>query len=217
MTMEENKKRKLRAILFADIVGYTALMQKDEATASTLLQRFQKEIEEVVAKHNGRIVNFYGDGALCTFNNPLESVRCAMELQSNFSQSDSQVSVPVRIGLHSGTVVTENEKVYGDSVNLASRIESMGVPGAILFSKKVRDEIKNQPDLRIASLGNFAFKNVEEKMEVFALANEGFVVPKKRRLTREDSCKKTKELPSFRDWGSCHPCLVVFLHRPIQI
>ena len=172
--------RKLAAILFADIAGYTALMQKNEELASTLLRRFQKEIEKKVMEHNGRVVNFYGDGALCIFNNPLEAVRCAMDLQTAFQEAPN---VPVRIGLHSGTVVFENEKVYGDSVNLASRIESMSVPGAILISKKIRDEIKNQPDIQTASLGSFAFKNVEEPIEVFALTKENFVVPKREDLT----------------------------------
>ena len=183
--MPEKQNRKLAAILFADIAGYTALMQKDEQTASTLLRRFQKNIEELIPKNNGQIINFYGDGALCIFNNPLEAVRCAMELQTVFQEKPN---VPVRIGLHSGTVVFENEKIYGDSVNLASRIESMGVPGAVLFSKTIKNEIKNQPDLKIKSLGSFDFKNVEEEMEVFALANEGFIVP-----IREEMKGKFKE------------------------
>lgn len=86
-------------------------------------------------------------------------------------------SVPVRIGLHMGSVVVEEDKVYGDSVNLASRIESLSVPGAVLFSRTIRNEIKNQPDIKMASLGSFSFKNVEEPVEVFALANEGFLIP----------------------------------------
>ncbi len=173
--MSNDRERKLAAILFADIAGYTALMQKDETLASTLLKRFQNELTEKVSNHNGSIVNFYGDGALCTFQNPLEAMRCAIAAQSSFQ---AEPKVPVRIGIHSGTVVFEGDKVYGDSINLASRIESMGIPGAILVSKKVRDELKNQPDLLMPSLGKFEFKNVDEPMEVFALANEGFAVPK---------------------------------------
>ena len=169
-------KRELAAILFADIAGYTSLMQKDETTASILLHRFQLELETLVAEKNGRIVNFYGDGALCIFQNPLEAIECAIGLQTNFR---NEPIVPVRIGIHSGTVVFSKNKVYGDSVNLASRIESMGVPGAILFSKKIRNEIKNQPKLRTISLGSFEFKNVEEPMELFALANEGFIIPRR--------------------------------------
>lgn len=168
--------RKLAAILFADIVGYTGLMQRDEHHASALLRHFQQQLEEKVAAHNGRIVNFYGDGCLCTFQIPLDAVRCGMALQQTFT---GDLKLPVRIGVHSGTVTMEGDKIFGDSVNITSRIESMGVPGAILLSKKVRDEVKNNPDLRMQSLGLFEFKNVEEPVEVFALANEGFIVPKK--------------------------------------
>ena len=172
-------KRQLAAILFADIAGYTALMQKDETTASALLRRFQKELEKKVPEKNGRIVNFYGDGALCIFDTPLEAVQCAMDLQNNFK---NEPLVPVRIGVHSGTIVFDNGKVYGDSINLASRIESMGIPGAVLISKKVRNEIKNRPNLNTTSLGSFAFKNVDEPMEVFALSNEGFTIPKRKEM-----------------------------------
>ena len=171
--------RKLAAILFADIVGYTSLMQHDEQTASTLLRHFQKQLEEKVKAHHGRIVNFYGDGALCTFPIPIDAVRCAMALQTTFSDPPK---TPVRIGIHSGTVTLEGEKIFGDSVNLASRIESLGMTGAILISKKVRDEVKNNPDLKLQSLGSFEFKNVNEPMEVFALANEGFAIPTRKKM-----------------------------------
>jgi len=187
MPSENTSSRKLAAILFADVAGYTALMQKDESAASTWLKRFQNDMNKLVIAHNGQIVNFYGDGALCTFHNPLEAMRCAIELQSGFQ--DDPV-IPVRIGIHSGTVVTEGDKVYGDSVNIASRIESMGIPGAILVSKKVRDELKNQPDILLPSLGSFEFKNVEEPMEVFALANEGFAVPKREEIVGKFKSKK---------------------------
>ena len=177
--MTNNQNRKLAAILFADIVGYTSLMQHDEQTASTLLRHFQKQLEEKVNAHQGRIVNFYGDGALCTFTIPIDAVRCAMALQTTFSDDPK---TPVRIGIHSGTVTLEGEKIFGDSVNITSRIESLGKAGAILISKKVRDEVKNNPDLKLQSLGSFEFKNVEEPMEVFALANEGFAIPKREEM-----------------------------------
>ncbi len=174
-----NKQRQLAAILFADIAGYTSLMQKDESSATQILRRFQNEMEEKVENNGGQIINFYGDGALCIFQNTLEAINCAMVLQSNFEQKPI---VPVRIGLHSGTVVFENGKVYGDSVNLTSRIESMGIPGAILFSKKIRDDLKNQPKLKMVELGSFEFKNVEEPIEIFAIANVGFKVPNRSEM-----------------------------------
>jgi len=118
-----------------------------------------------VTEYRGEVVNFYGDGALCTFHIPIDGVQCAIDLQREFQGT---LQVPVRIGLHAGTVTVEDERIFGDSVNITSRIESMAVPGSILFSKKVRDDIKNNPDLILKSLGSFQFKNVEESLEILS-------------------------------------------------
>lgn len=186
--------RRLAAILFADIVGYTALMQHDEQHASNILRHFQNQLKEKVTAHNGRIVNSYGDGCLCTFQIPLDAVRCALELQVSFKEMPK---VPVRIGIHSGTVTMEEDKIFGDSVNIASRIESMGMAGAILLSKQVRNEVKNNPDLELLSLGSFTFKNVEEPMELFALVNEGLIIPKAQDLPGRLTKKHLKKNSLF--------------------
>ncbi len=170
---------KLAAILFADIAGYTAMMQKNEQGALELLNRFKEVLEEITPKHQGRIVQYFGDGCLLSFDSSTNSVDCAIELQKAFSEIPV---VPVRIGLHLGDVIFKNDNVFGDGVNIASRIESLGIPGAILMSKTIRDQIKNQKEFLLVSLGSFDFKNVEEKMEVFALANPGFVVPKREEM-----------------------------------
>jgi len=165
-------------------------MQKDEVSAAKLLRHFQKQVEKKVTLHKGEIVNFYGDGALCIFSDPLEAVNCASALQNNFRiesnmplssdrQGDKQAGIPVRIGIHSGTIVHEGGKAYGDSVNVASRIESMAVPGSVLVSSAVRNQLKNRPEFQLTSLGKFEFKNVQDSMTIYALANEGLVVPKR--------------------------------------
>ncbi len=209
---ETSPRHSLEAILFADIAGFTALMQKDEAVASTLLHRFQKEIDEKVAAHDGRIVNFYGDGALCIFQTPLEAVHCAMDLQTNFKEAPS---VPVRIGMHIGTVVIDDDQVYGDSVNLASRIQSMGIAGAVLFSESIRKDIKNHPEFEVISLGQFEFKNVEEPMEVFALVNEGLTIPKPKDLQGKSKGTQVPFYASFlvgsRKWFALAGVLVLLL------
>lgn len=112
-------------------------------------------------------------------------------------QFKEEPSVPVRIGIHSGMVTFEGEKVYGDSVNLASRIESMGVPGSVLISKRVRDEIKNNPEILLTDLGSFDFKNVDEALKVYALGNDALVIPSKKELVG-----KFREKPGFlsRQW-----------------
>lgn len=177
--MSTSKKRQLAAILFADIVGYTALMQKDEKSARQNLEKFRNTLNEKIKLYHGQIIQYYGDGCLCTFDSAVDSVQCAKEVQQIFQ---SEPKVPVRIGLHSGDVFFEADNVYGDAVNIASRVESMGISGSVLVSSSIQNQIKNQTDFKLQSLGKFAFKNVEREMTVYALANEGFAVPKPENL-----------------------------------
>jgi len=171
--------RKLCTITFADIAGYTALMQADESRALQLLKIFKSTLEEVVPIHRGTIVQYFGDAVLMSFDSAVEGVRCSLALQKVFLSNN----LPVRIGLHLGDVVFTDDNVFGDGVNVASRIESMGIPGCILISKAVRNQLKNQEDLKIEPLGSFDFKNVEESVEVFCLANEGIVRPSRSQLS----------------------------------
>jgi len=175
-----SEKRQLATILFADISGYTALMQEDESRAGQLLSKFQKGIKEQTSQCNGDIVNFYGDGCLILFQNPIAAIKCAGALQVIFQKNPT---VPVRIGIHEGKVVMKEGNVYGDSVNLTSRIESIGVPGSILFSEPIKNAIDNQNQFKIASLGKFNFKNIKQATQVYALANSAFTVPNKKAIT----------------------------------
>ena len=171
--MSTSKNRRLAAIFFADIVGYTAMMQKDEVAARQVLDKFYTTLNKKVEQYKGQVINNYGDGCLCTFDSAVAAVQCAKAVQQFFL---TEPKVPVRIGLHSGDVFFEKDNVFGDSVNIASRIESLGVAGAVLFSKRIKRDIANQTDFKVQSLGDFDFKNVEKTMEVFGLANEGLVV-----------------------------------------
>jgi adenylate cyclase len=166
--------RQLRAILFADIEGYTTFMQESEEVAIQLINRFKAVLKQQIPKHNGTIVQYYGDGCLVTFLSAAQAVSCAVQLQETYR---NKPNVPVRIGIHSGEVVFEEENVFGDSVNIASRIESIGVAGSILVSKAIRDQIKNKQEFKLRSLGGLHFKNVKEPLEVFAVSNEGLNLP----------------------------------------
>ena len=133
--------RQLAAIMFTDMVGYTALMQEDEELAISNRVRHKQVFEEMVPKFNGKILQYYGDGTLCIFSSALFAVQCAIEIQQQLRRPPE---IPVRIGIHSGDIVYDAEGIYGDGVNVASRVESLSVPGGIFISEKVFDEIKNQ-------------------------------------------------------------------------
>ncbi|HSZ32688.1 MAG TPA: adenylate/guanylate cyclase domain-containing protein, partial [Puia sp.] len=111
--------RQLAAILFADIAGYTAMMEADEARAFTLRDKFKKTLESETALQSGRIIKFSGDGALCIFNSAGESVRAAMGIQFSMQQ---EPKIPLRIGIHQADVVFDEGDVHGDGVNIASRL-----------------------------------------------------------------------------------------------
>jgi adenylate cyclase len=184
--------RQLAAIMFTDIVGYTALMQENEEKAVALIKHYNAALNETVSLHGGKVLNYYGDGSLCTFPSATEAINCAMDMQKGL-QSDPVV--PLRIGLHIGEVFFEDGKSLGDGVNVASRIQSLGQANTILFSKEIFDKIRNHPELKATSLGYFDFKNVDEPVEVFALANEGLNVPKREQMSgklKHDLSKKKK-------------------------
>jgi len=171
--------RHLAAILFADIVGYTSLMEEDEGHALKLRDKLKKKLEEEVILHGGRIVKFSGDGALLSFESAGESVRAAMAVQSAMGE---EPKVSLRIGIHQADTVFEDSDVHGDGVNIASRLESFAIPGSIFISAKVQDDIKNQKDIQTISLGKYMLKNVKEPVEIYAISNPGFAVPHKIKL-----------------------------------
>jgi adenylate cyclase len=166
--------------MFADMVGYTALMQTNESIAKDKRMQFRRILDENVKDHHGQLIQSYGDGALVTFQSAIDAVRCGINLQQRWT-TDPQVEV--RIGIHLGDVTIEGENIYGDGVNVASRVESLGIPGSVLVSEKVHDELKNQEGLTTRALGFFEFKNVNHPVQVFALTNEGLVVPRRQELS----------------------------------
>lgn len=177
--------RQLAAILFADMTGYTALMQENEELARHKRRRLKDVLEQTVAQFNGKILQYYGDGSLSIFNSAIDGVHCSIRLQQQLRQ---EPVVDIRIGIHTGDITIEEETIYGDGVNLASRIESLAVPGGIFISEKVYDEIKNQQHISAREMGYFELKNVKQPVRVFAISNEGIVVP-----SRESVRGKTKQ------------------------
>ncbi|MEO6131532.1 MAG: adenylate/guanylate cyclase domain-containing protein [Saprospiraceae bacterium] len=171
--------RQLAAIMFADITGYTGMMQEDETMALQLLQKLRRKLEVEVNRHQGRILEFRGDGALCRFSSTLEGVKAALAVQLEMMKDPV---VPLRIGIHTGDVIIDGESIYGDGVNIASRLESLAVPGSIFISGKVHDDIKNRKDIQTVSLGLYILKNVKEQVEIYAISNAGIKIPDKSDL-----------------------------------
>ena len=184
--------QKLSTIVFGDIKGYTALMQEDEGNAMKLLKIFKEGLEKIVPSYGGQIVQYFGDACLLSFESTSQAVRCTLELQPHFRKME----LPIRFGIHLGEVIFTEDNVFGDGVNIASRIESMGVAGGILVSKSVKNQIGNKPEFSLIPLGAFHFKNVEEPLEVYAVANEGIVVPRREELQGKFKLPKTR--PNLR-------------------
>ncbi|HLF64369.1 MAG TPA: adenylate/guanylate cyclase domain-containing protein [Saprospiraceae bacterium] len=174
-------KRHLAAILFTDVHGINPGI---EATDQTALQ-WRKLYHNVLIAHHevfgGRIVNYYGHGSISLFGCTLDAVRCARAMQREFQALGRG---KVRMGLHVGEVLDEMEDVSGASVNLAARIQTLGVPGSVVFSDIVYAQIRNQPEFQVISLGKFAVKNITNKVCTYALKEKDLVVPSRLDILR---------------------------------
>ena len=168
--MPSEPKRKLAAIMFTDMVGYTSLMQEDEPRARELIERHREILTPFVKKHDGEVLQYVGDGTFCTFNSAIEAVNCAVEIQVALLD---EKEIKLRIGIHVGDVVAKGEEVYGDGVNVASRLEPLAKPGGVCISERVYDDIRNQPDIETAFLGEKVLKNVDHPIKIYCLTGEG--------------------------------------------
>ncbi len=186
--------RQLVAIMFTDIQGYTAIMQHDEGLAIKIRERHRKIFNSTTEKFNGKILQYFGDGTLSTFQSAIDAVKCAMEMQLAFQK---EPVIPVRIGIHLGDIVITDEEIIGDGVNVAARIESLAVAGSVFISDKVYDEIKNHSSIEAQSLKTFEFKNVDKPIEVFAVSNRGLVVPKLEEISGKTKVQRNK--PSWME------------------
>ncbi|MCK5148982.1 tetratricopeptide repeat protein [bacterium] len=163
------EQRKLAAVMFTDIVGYTALMSKDEQKVLTLLQK-NRELQKTLAqKHNGEFLKEMGDGTLLCFQSALDAVRCAMKIQQSV-QDDPDLNL--RIGIHLGDIVFKDGDVFGDGVNVASRIEALAEAGGICISEQIFLLVKNQPEIEAEFLGERTLKNVDDQIKVYAIKSE---------------------------------------------
>ncbi len=171
--MAENERR-LAVIMFTDVVGYTSLTQRDEGLAMQLLEEQRALVRSLLPRHGGKEVKTIGDAFLVEFESALEAVRCAFDIQQSLHELNSTRAIDrkilLRIGVHLGDVIHSQNDVYGDAVNIASRIEPLAAPGGVCISEQVHDHIKNKSDFQLQSLGKKELKNVGEPVEVFRMA-----------------------------------------------
>jgi len=175
---EDEVQRRLAVILAADVVGYSRLMEEDEARTLAALKTHWKEmIEPLVAKHHGHIVKLMGDGALVEFSSVVDSVECALNIQRNMAdrnrQAPSNPRIEFRIGIHLGDVIVEGGDIYGNGVNVASRLEGLAEPGAICLSQQVLDLLGTKLTLNCRDLGERQLKNISRRVHVYQVDAEG--------------------------------------------
>jgi hypothetical protein len=183
--------------MYTDIVGYTSIMEENEALAMTLNEKHKQVLRKLVEQNHGTVYEILGDGSLSYFSAASDCVQCSIDLQWEFNQDPV---VPVRIGIHIGEIKGDDNLVYGSALNVASRIESMAEPGSVLLSRNVVDTILGKSDFVFVSLGSFTFKNVEKSIEVYAVANPCLKVPDKELVSGKFKILERKDIIVFDEW-----------------
>src|ERR1700730_7408596 len=166
--------RRLRPILAADVVGYSRLMTIDEAGTLAALKSLRKNLADPkISEHNGRIVKLTGDGMLVEFPSVVSAVACAIDIQSAMrARNASAPAAPIefRIGVNLGDIIVEDGDIFGDGVNVASRLESIAPAGGIAVSQSVRDHVGKRLDVVFEDMGERRLKNIEEPIRVYTIS-----------------------------------------------
>src|SRR6266571_5407713 len=196
------EQRKLAAIMFTDMVGYSALAQHDDKLALELLEEHRQLLRGIFPRFNGTEIKTIGDGFLVEFNSALEAAQCAIEIQRALSKRNHDVPVErrieVRIGVHIGDVVHRGGDVYGDGVNIASRIEALAGAGGICVSMDVERQIRNALEARFEKLAPTELKNISVPMDLFRI-----VLPWEKQAKAEPaetSVRKRRVISTSTKW-----------------
>jgi len=163
MSKSNISQKKLKAIVFTDIVDFTKISAQDEQIALDIIQKQNEIIKPIVAKHNGEWLKEIGDGLLFSFDSSLEAVRCSIEIQETLKDFDE---LNIRIGIHQGDIFIKNGDVFGDDVNIASRVEGFAPSGGISLSDKVHKDISGVSDIKTSFIGYRKLKGVEQETKI---------------------------------------------------
>src|SRR5436190_1290144 len=200
---EQSEQRKLAAIMFTDMVGYSTLAQRDDKLALDLLEEHRQLRREIFPRFNGAEIKTIGDAFLIEFNSALEAAQCAIEIQRTLSKRNHDVPserrIEIRIGIHLGDVVHRGGDVYGDGVNIASRIEPLAGAGGICVSMDVERQIRNALEARLERLAPTELKNISVAMDLFriVLPWERQAPPAAKSETRISKSETTRRLATL--------------------
>jgi adenylate cyclase len=169
-------KRKLAAILAADVVGYSRLMGKDEeGTHRRIARLFGDLVEPTIAAHGGRLINTAGDGLIAEFPSAVDAVRGAIDLQRRLSEQNmvltAEQRIDLRVGINVGDIIADRDDIYGAGVNIAARLEQICEPGGVCVSGRVREDVEGKLDCSFHDLGERTLKNIERPVRVYSLAS----------------------------------------------
>jgi adenylate cyclase len=190
--VQEGFKRKLAAILSTDVVGYSRLMEDDEEATIRSINAYRKSISTLVEQHRGRVVDTTGDNLMAEFSSVVDAVQCAVEIQKEISERNADLPenrrMLFRIGVNLGDIVEEDDKIYGDGVNIAARLESLAEAGGICISRTAYGQVKNKLNLGYEYLGEHSVKNISEPVHVYKVLMDadaaGKVIGEKRQEKR---------------------------------
>ena len=199
MPSEASEQRKLAAIMFTDMVGYSALSQRDDKLALELLEEHRRLLREIFPRFNGTEIKTIGDAFLIEFQSALEAAQCAIEIQRTLAKRNHDVTaerrVELKVGIHIGDVVHRDGDVYGDGVNIASRIEPLAGAGGICVSMDVERQIRNALEARFEKLAPTELKNISVAMDLFRI-----VLPweKEAKTQRAETSVNGRSFPASR-------------------
>jgi adenylate cyclase len=173
---QQGFKRKLAAILSADVVGYSRLMSEDEVATIRTLSAYRDKIRATVNENAGRVVDFIGDNMLAEFSSALNAVNCAVKIQNTLGHLNTKLSenrqMHLRIGIDLGEILIDKDVIYGDGVNIASRLEGLAGPGGICISEFVYTQVHNKLDVGFVDIGTKKLKNIPTQVRVYKVVEQ---------------------------------------------